>query len=138
MAAKVRFDLLGYARKQRLRVRNLNDGLPVPPARRRRVPGHRPAYVGADDRDMAIISRLGYVHAEGDVLGWALLCKSGKGLGIRLGRLEKIPGVTPKQVGDTEAAGTAPIEAIAAVLDVLEPYRVRPEANIDRQGGSRG
>jgi hypothetical protein len=123
--------LLAYARDHRLRTRNLNDGLPVPPARRQRVRGHRPAYVGADDRDMAIVCRLGYVHEEENVLGWALLCKSGKGLGIRLERLEKVPGVTVKQLGDTEAAGTAPVEAIDAVLDVLEPYRVRPEANLN-------
>lgn len=70
---------------------------------------------------MAIVCRLGYIHAEGDVLGWVLLCRSGKGLGIRLGRLEQIPGLAVKQVGDTEAAGTAPVEAIDAVLAVLEP-----------------
>jgi len=124
-------DLLTYAQKNHLRLRNLHDGMPVPPARRRHLAGFRPVYVGQHDRDMAITCRLGYVHAEGDVLGWVLLCRSGKGLGIRLGRLQKIPALAVKQEGDTEAAGTAPFEAIYAVLNVLEPYRVRPTTNPD-------
>jgi hypothetical protein len=133
-----RRELLEYANAHRLRTRNLHDGGPVGPGELRRKRGVPPAYIGDGDRLDAIIGPFGYVTAEGNVLGWALLCRSGKGLGIRLERLEKVPGVIVTQVGDTEAAGICPFEAIDAVLDVLEPYRVRPDANLDPNSAIRG
>lgn len=120
------FDLLAYARGRRYRTRNLHDGLPVPPARQRRTSSHRAAF-GADvDRFDVIICRYGYVCSEGNRVGWALLCRSKRSLTMCLRAVQDGPGTVVKQLGDTEAAGDAPLEALESVLGVLEPYRRRP------------
>lgn len=117
------FDLLGYARAHGLRVRNLHDGLPIPPARPKRVPGQRPAFGGEQGRDLAIVCRHGYVHAEGRQIGWVLLCGTARTCNFRLDQLRQVPGLVVQQEGDSEAAGVAPVAAVADVLAILEPYR---------------
>lgn len=118
-------DLVSYASQHRYRLRNLHDGLPCPPARQRRPKGRRAAFAGREDRDLAVVCQLGYICAEGDGIGWVLLCPSKRGLGHRLTRLRRLPGVAVRQEADTEAAGTATIAALPGVLRVLRPYRRR-------------
>ena len=53
-----------------------------------------------------------------------VLCRSTRALNARLAALEAA-GVTITQLGDTEAAGFAPVERIEEVLAALRPYRRR-------------
>jgi len=120
------FDLLAYAEKHRYRVRNLHDGAPVPPTRRQHEQ-HSTGYRGEADRQDAIIGRHGYVDFGGwgeDRIGFCVLCRSRRALGVRLRLLEQA-GATVTQEGDTEAAGYAPLARIDDVLAALRPYRRR-------------
>ncbi len=119
-------DLKTYARQHRYRVRNLHDGRPVPPVRPKRKADQPVAFIGPTERDDAIMCKRGYAHIEGDLIGWVLLARSARALGYRLGPMRRIMGVVVDQEGDAEAAGTAPVEALDAVLGVLEPYRRKP------------
>jgi hypothetical protein len=119
-----RFDLVSYARERRLRLRDLHDGNPVPPVFTRA----KPRYRSSRDSDPAIVCRYGYVHAEPPGLGWAAFFKSARGLRACLGQVEKIDGVRILQVGDSEAAGWAPVEAVERLLEILVVRRRRPPA----------
>jgi hypothetical protein len=69
------FDPLDYARQHRYRVRNLHDGGPVLPARRKSKPA-RTGYAGVEDRADAIVAHRGYLTAEDRGLGICLFFKS--------------------------------------------------------------
>lgn len=120
------FDLRAYAAEHRLRVRNLHDGAPVPPARRRS--DHTPvAYRGGGDRAEVIICRDGYVDYGGhghDRVEFCVLCRSSRVLRARLRLLVEV-GAVITQEGDTEAAGHAPLSQMDEVLAALHPYRRR-------------
>ena len=120
------FDLRQYAEEHGCRVRNLHDGAPVPPTRR--LPEHPPvAFRGSEERHDASIARDGYVDFGGwgpDRIGFCVLCRSARALTACLRRLEPA-GVSITQLGDTEAAGYAPLERIGDVLRALRPYRRR-------------
>ncbi len=120
------FDVRGFAASRRYRTRNLNDGQQVPPVLLQWGVGHRNLNSGMQDVDPAIVCRHGYVHAEGDQIGWVLLCPNKRALSTKLAAIRRIPGVLVRQVGDSEAAGTAPPQAVDAVLQVLRPYWKRP------------
>ena len=122
-----RLDLLAYARKHRYRVRNLHDGGPVPPAIWKPPKGFRPTYVGEYDRMDAVVGRDGYIVDEGEPgrLGIALFYKSGKGVNRARARLAGIGG-TVTQEGDTEVAGTIPVESIDAGRELIRVSRLRP------------
>lgn len=51
------FDLVEFAEAHRLKLRNIADGYPCPPVRRRRRRGHKPAFAGSADREDVIICR---------------------------------------------------------------------------------
>lgn len=118
------FDLMIHAKMHRCHLRNLHDGRPVPPARIRggkRGPASGDGYA----REEAIVGRHGYMTADGDRIGWALLCGTKHMFNPRLRDIRAIPGVVVRQEGDTEAAGSAPIEAVGRLLDVLKVWRLR-------------
>jgi hypothetical protein len=133
------FDLMDYARRHRLRTRNLHDGrllhpLRVPPSGRGRSEGH----VGKEDRMDVIIAEHGYVCDEGDPgrIGWYLFAGSAKGINRWLPKLEAL-GAVVEQEGDCECAGHAPIEQIDAILEVLKPYRLGNLHRVGRRVGAR-
>ena len=105
------FDLLAYAAERRLRTRNLHDGGPVPPTRPRRTTGGpaKPAYRGRNERQDVVICRNGYVALESGRkrLSVAVLCRSRRGVRRCLPALQAA-GFVAVQIGDTEAAGSAP------------------------------
>ncbi|MBP7746552.1 MAG: hypothetical protein KA383_10495 [Phycisphaerae bacterium] len=120
------FDLRAYAAEHRLRVRNVHDGGPVPPVRRR-SDRTAVAYRSGADRADAIICRDGYVDYGGqghDRVEFCVLCRSSRVLRARLRLLAEV-GATITQMGDTEAVGHAPLTRIDEVLAALRPYRRR-------------
>jgi hypothetical protein len=132
--ARTVFDLTSHAEKRRYRLRNLHDGrllhpLRVPVSARGRSEGH----VGKDDRMDAIIGQHGYVTDEGGGrIGWYVFSKTNFGVNSWLPRLGAA-GAEIKQVGDGEAAGHAPAEAIGAILGIVRPFRKadRPDRRTD-------
>ncbi len=72
--------------------------------------------------------RVRNVHAECDRIGWVLLARSARALRYGPGPMRRIPGVVVEQEGDSEAAGTAPVEAVDALLDVLRPLGRRTQS----------
>ena len=123
------FDLMEYAKRHRLRTRNLHDGRPLHPLR---VPpsgrGRSEGYIGKEDRMDVIIGHRGYVCDEGELgrIGWYLFAGSAKGINRWLPKLEAL-GAVVEQEGDSEAAGHASVEQIDGILEVLKPYRRQPE-----------
>ena len=122
------FDLIGSARKHRYRVRNLHDGDPVPPARRTRPKGDSPAaqagFIGKEDRYDAIVGYDGYVTDEGNgQLRIYLEYRSAKGVNRAEARIRALGG-TVTQVGDTEIAGTIPVERIEEALKLIRVSKV--------------
>jgi len=69
------FDLMAYAKKNRLRTRNLHDGYPVPPVRLKEKVGTQAGYWG-DDRYDVIVGKNGYIARDGDKLFIVLFYKS--------------------------------------------------------------
>lgn len=126
-------DLMAYARAHRLRTRNLHDGAPVPPARRRGGLEH-PAYSGPSDRFDAIIGRDGYVAMDGDRLSVFAAYRSARGLNAGLRRLTAA-GLVVQQEGDTEVGGWAPVERIEEILAAIRVYR-RKSASVGRSAGA--
>ncbi len=122
------FDVKQYAGEHRHRVRNLHDGRPVPSVCPKGKADQPVAFIGPTERDDVIMCKRGYVHAEGEAVGWVLMTRSARALGYRLGPMRQIPGVVVEQEGATEAAGTAPVEAAAEVLHVLRPYQRRSQS----------
>lgn len=132
------FDLMDYARRHRLRTRNLHDGRPLHPLR---VPpsgrGRSEGYVGKEDRMDVIIAEHGYVCHEGNGrLGWYLFAGSAKGINRWLPKLEAL-GAVVDQEGDQEAGGHASVEQIDAILEVLKPYRLGNLHRVGRRVGAR-
>jgi len=121
------FDLVAYARKHRYRLRNLHDGGPVPPAIWKPPKGYRPAYVGDDDRMDAIVGRNGYLADEGEPgrLCICLFFKSGRGVNKGRDKIQTMGG-TVTQEGDTEIAGTVPVESIEEALKLIKVSKLMP------------
>ncbi len=117
------FDLTGYAKKHRYRLRNLHDGNPVPPARPTRGRGRPTGYIGVEERMDAIVGRNGYVAMDGDELAVCLFYRSDRGVRRAAGRLEVI-GERIEQVGDTEVGGIVPVEQIDEVLKTIKVSKV--------------
>jgi hypothetical protein len=119
------FDLVAYARKYRYRLRNLHDGGPVPPAIWKAPPGHRSAYAGPEDRCDAIVGFDGYIADEGEPgqLGICLFYGSAKGVNKARAKLKAMGGKVTQE-GDTEIAGTIPIEAIKEALALIKVSKV--------------
>ncbi len=121
------FDLVAYAREHRYRLRNLHDGGPVPPAIWKPPRGYRPVYVGEDDRCDAIVGRNGYVAFDGE-LGWlgiTLFFKSALGVNKARDKIQAMGG-TVTQEGDTEIAGTIPVESIEEGLLLIRVSKLKP------------
>ena len=114
-------DLKDYARKHRLRTRNLHDGHPVPPARlmpKQRI-GERMGYIGESDRLNAIVGYCGALtdeHEQG--LGVYLHYKTSKGVGIGIRKILEVGG-TIHQVGDFEVTGYIPWDCIEDALRII-------------------
>ncbi len=120
------FDLTAYAQEHRYRVRNLHDGHPVPPARRRKGHDASTGYVGTDDRWDAIAGYDGYVTDEGaGQLGVCLFYRSARGVGRAEQRIRAMGG-TVTQVGDTEIAGNIPVERIENALKLIRVSKIKP------------
>jgi hypothetical protein len=72
----------------------------------------------------AIIGQYGYVTDEGGGrIGWYVFSKTNFGVNSWLPRLSAA-GADIKQVGDGEAAGDAPAEAIKDVLRIIRPFKL--------------
>ena len=118
------FDLIEYARKHRYRVRNIHDGGPVPPARRKRKPT-KPGHVGAYDRSDAIVGQRGYLTAEDGGLGICLFFKSGRGVALAKAEIKALDGQVTQE-GDCELAAWLPIEKLDAALKVIRVSKLHP------------
>lgn len=121
----VSFDLVAYARAHRFRLRNLHDG-GVPPAIWKPPKGYRPTYVGDDDRMDAIVGRNGYVAFEGEPgrLGICLFYRSGKGVNQARAKIQAMGGTVVLE-GDTEIAGTIPVENVEEALKLIRVSRLQ-------------
>jgi len=119
------FDLVAYAREHRYRLRNLHDGGPVPPAIWKPPRGYRPVYVGEDDRCDAIVGRNGYVAFDGELgrLGICMFYRSGKGVNQARAKIQAMGGTVALE-GDTEIAGTIPVESIEEALKLIRVSKV--------------
>ncbi len=120
------FDLTAYARKHRYRLRNLHKGHAVPPARRTK--SHDPAtgYTGQEDRCDAIVGYDGYICDEGaGQLGFCLFYRSARGVKRAEARIRALGG-TVTQIGDTEIAGTIPLERIEEALKLIRVSKLHP------------
>lgn len=132
------FKLVTYARRHRYRLRNLHDGGPVPPARHVRSTGDPPAgrtgFVGQDDRQDAIIGYDGYIADEGEPgqLGIYLQYRCARG-GKRAHAKIRAMGGMVTQVGDTEIAGSIPVDRIDEGLRLIRVSKVplrNPKGNV--------
>ncbi|MEE9597953.1 MAG: hypothetical protein V3V96_14365 [Acidiferrobacterales bacterium] len=121
------FDLIEYAKRHRYRLRNLNDGEPVPPARRKKAHGGIPAYRGEDDRDNAIVGHAGYVADDGEpgLLSIFLSYKTPNGLNRIIPRVKALGGRI-KQLGDTELTATFPTERLLSALQIIKVCKLPP------------
>ncbi len=133
--------LRDFAWEHGYRLRNLADGGPVPPLRRSHRGHGRAAYSG-HDAELALIGRCGCVSLDAGRANGApadgnsrselyavLVCKSRRQLTARLSAFVEA-GVAVRQLGDTEAAGPAPLGRLADVLHAIGAYR--------RRGGNTG
>ncbi len=122
------FDLMDYARKHRLRTRNLHDGHPVPPARL--MPKHRTrartGYVGVSDRLDAIVGYCGALTDE-DRQGLAVYLhyKTAKGVNRGIAGIKAIGG-TVHLVGDFEVTGHVPWDRIEDALKLIKVSKLPP------------
>ena len=127
------FDLLAYAHSHRYRLRNLHDGAPGPPARRK-TKSTKTGYVGADDRSDAIVGHRGYVTAEDGGLGIFLFFKSGRGVACAKTEIAAHGGRVTQE-GDHELAAWLPIEKLDAALKLIRVSKLRPgNDNFARHG----
>ncbi len=120
------FDLMDYARKHRLRTRNLHDGHPVPQARLmpKQLAGERMGYIGESDRLDAIVGYCGALTEEGrQGLVVYLHYKTSKGVGIGIRKILEVGG-TIHQVGDFEVMGYIPWERIEDALELIRVSRL--------------
>ena len=110
--------LIDYARKHRLRTRNLHDGHPVSPARLtpHERTSDRTGYIGVDDRLDVIVGYCGALTDEDrQGLGVYLHYKTSKGVGIGIRKILEVGG-TIHQVGDFEVTGYIPWDCIEDAL----------------------
>ncbi len=127
------FDLLSYARERRYRLRNLHDGSPVPPARKKNK-STTTGYVGVDDRSDAIVGQRGYLTAEDGGLGICLFYKSGRGVATAKVEIKALDGQVTQE-GDCELAAWLPIEKLDAALKLIRVSKLRPgNDNFARHG----
>ena len=108
------------------RIRNMHDGYPVPPTRRRGRRGSD-GYWGPADRFDAVIGRRGFAHVDGvpaGRIGWVLLCKSGRALIPSVAAIRAMGGAV-RQIGTNEAAGDAPESCAAALLETIRAWKRR-------------
>ena len=121
------FDLIDYARKHRLRTRNLHDGHPVPPARlmpKQRI-GERTGYIGESDRLDAIVGYCGALtDEERQGLGVYLHYKTSKGVGIGIRKILEVGGAI-HQVGDFEVTGYIPWDCIEDALRIIRVSKLK-------------
>ena len=122
--APTSFDLTDYARKHRYPLRNLRDGGPVPPARRKTKPT-KMGYVSAEDRADAIVGHRGYLAAEGGGLGICLFFKSGRGVASAKAEITALDGRVTQE-GDCELAGWLPVASLDAALNLIRVSRLHP------------
>ncbi len=100
-------DLIAYARKHRYRLRNLHDGGPVPPARKKNK-STTTGYVGVEDRADAIVGQRGFVTIENTGLDICLFFKSGRGVACAKTEIKALDGQVTQE-GDCELAACLPI-----------------------------
>ena len=128
LEAPIGFDLMDYARKHRLRTRNLHDGHPVPSARlmpKQRI-GERMGYIGESDRLDAIVGYCGALtdeHEQG--LGVYLHYKTAKGVNRGIAGFKAMGG-TVHQIGDFEVTGHASWERIEDALNLIRASKLKP------------
>lgn len=122
--------IVEYAKTHRYRTRNLRDGRPTPPGHvdtRKRTRDEMVAEVFrsgvSDDRCDAIVGKFGYVFAQDGRHEWYL--RRQVGLAKAVAGLEHA-GATLDQLGDDEAAGTAPEAMIETVLAAIKVAKVKP------------
>ncbi len=121
-------NLTEYARKHRLRTRNLHDGHPAPPARLmpKRRASDRTGYIGVDDRLDAIVGYCGALTDEGrQGLGIYLHYKTSKGVKIGIKKILEVGG-TIHQVGDFEMMGYIPWDRIEDALKLIRASKLKP------------
>ena len=117
-------DLNAYARSNRLRLRNLHDGGPVPPARRK-AKQTKIGYVGGEDRSDAIVGQRGYLTAEHGGLGICLFFKSARGVVCAKTEMTALDGIVTHE-GDRELAGWLPVAALEEALRLIRVSKLRP------------
>jgi len=120
-----RFDLVEYAHRHRYRLRNLNDGGPCPPAIWKRPKSWPRCPKG--DEFWAIVGHDGYLADEGETgrLGIALFYESAKGVNRAKRKIQAMGGHVPQE-GDTELAGSVPLEALDEALKLIRVSKVHP------------
>lgn len=119
------FNPTTHAHDHRFRIRDVNDGHPVPPVRRVARATIGSAGIGRDD---VIACKFGYVgeYAPGKV-GWYLTSpkETAHASLSKVPQLEAV-GAVVTQVGDYEAAGWAPEDRIDDVLKILAVVKLHP------------
>lgn len=130
VATEKSIDLLAFARARRLRIRNLHDGRPVPPARLLKPNGSRPAgqtgYVGECDRLDAVVGFNGYLVDEGNGrLGIYLCYRSLQGVKKAEAKIRAWGG-TVTQSGSFEVGGTIPGSALKDALRLIRVSKLAP------------
>lgn len=124
-------EFIELARQRGWRTRNLHDGYPCPPTRRRgkrRSSGYRGAYASP-----AIVCRHGLIEPADDGLAWTLLTGTVRRFTARMQRLQAIP-VTVRAAGDTEAWGYCRLADLDTVASVLQPFQRRARIQKPRSG----
>jgi len=135
-------DLMDYARKHRLRTRNLHDGHPVPLARlmpKQRI-GESKGYIGESDRLDAIVGYCGALTDEDrQGLGVYLHYKTSKGVGIGIRKILEVGG-TIHQVGDFEMTGYIAWDCIEDALRIIRVSKLalrNPNSTFGARLGTR-
>ena len=118
------FDLIGYSRQNRFRIRNLHDGSPVPPARRR-TKSTRTGCVAVVDRWDVIVGQRGYLTAEEGSLGICLFFKSGRGVSGAKSAIAALAGQVTQE-GDCELTASLPIGALDGALKLIRVSKLHP------------
>ena len=121
---RVALDLIDYGRRNRFRIRNLHDGSPVPPARRR-AKSTRTGCVAVVDRWDVIVGQRGYLTAEEGSLGICLFFKSGRGVSGAKSAIAALAGQVTQE-GDCELTASLPIGALDGALKLIRVSKLHP------------